>query len=530
MKVLITQNGIIFDETELFSVIGAGGMRHLRSKLTITHQVRIGNRVTPAKIQCLYKSEQVGNRLLFIAARHSNPVGKIHKYLLKLKGGANRADSFIENLVYDNKIPAGLALSDRSDSGIDLFDHQKQIVSYLFKNIYTKTMREQGIAGCVLVVGTGQGKSYIGTWVAARLCGKTAFILPNTAQIGEWKQIFQTHYPHLRIGEYHSKTKTDGDFVLMVKNSAVADEFKFNDGTVLSWKAYTSQFRTVIYDEIHKYPTHAFSEMFWRFGCKYTLGLTATPDERSDPFSAIYKKHVGPLITMDDITDDEPTPEPTLEQTTDEHSNIDWKARVRVIRYHGPSEYTKKLTGANDWMHAGKMAQQFCSDPYRNRLILKLIQECYADGRNVFVFAENRKSLTQLRDWLIKAPNAPHNIECPEEDVHTMMGGITQDEKADASKKGKIILITYGFGSDQISIVKMDTIILATSRKAQMKQVIGRIFRLGGDYSKERLIIDIVDEETDIKKQHSVRRKVYAASEYNIKIGKDESIKYTDLQ
>lgn len=522
---IITQKGLIFDEKALTNVIGAGGMRNIRSLLTLTHQVKIGMKVTPAKKQYLYKNSTMGPRKLFIVARHCDPVKKIYNYLLKMKEGTDRADAFIENIEYINNVPPGVAISKLLTPGIDLFDHQKSIVRYLFKHIYTPEKRKLGTAGCVLVIGTGQGKSYISTYMAAKLLGKTAFVLPNTAQIGEWRSIFATHYPNICIGEYHSKTKTDGDFVIMVKNSAVANEFKFDDGTIYNWRDYIPQFRTVIYDEVHKYPTEAFSEMFWRFGCVNTLGLTATPDIRNDPFDAVYKAHVGPLITMDVIESDDNGA--SNDAATDEHSNIKWKSRVRVIRYHGPSEYTQKLTGANGWMHAGKMAQQFCSDPYRNNLVLKLIQEMYEQGRNVFVFAENRKSLTQLRNWLV-SKSEHMEFECPEEDVHTMMGGITQEEKADASAKGKIILITYGFGSDQISIVKMDTIILATSRKAQMKQIIGRIFRLGSDYSKERLIIDIVDEETDIKKQHTARRKVYRESEYNIKIQKAETANYTD--
>jgi hypothetical protein len=75
----------------------------------------------------------------------------------------------------------------------------------------------------------------------------------------------------------------------------------------------------------------------------------------------------------------------------------------------------------------------------------------------------------------------------------------------------------------------MDTIILATSRMSQITQVIGRIFRRGGDKSIERIIVDIVDEETKIKKHHASRLKCYQKSQYNIKILPSEHVHYNEI-
>jgi predicted helicase len=157
--------------------------------------------------------------------------------------------------------------------------------------------------------------------------------------------------------------------------------------------------------------------------------------------------------------------------------------------------------------------------------------ELYAKGRNVYIFAVNRQSLTNMRNALVQGLNGIP-IETPEIDdmgIYEMMGGITQDEKELATRKGRIILITFAFGSDQISILQMDAIILADSRMSQMTQVIGRIFRRGGDKSIERIIIDVVDEETGIKKHHSKRVQVFKASKYNIRILPAEKISYKDI-
>jgi superfamily II DNA or RNA helicase len=532
MKVLLTHKGIIFDENSIISAIGRGALAHLKSKLTITHTIRIGNKMTQDKKMFLFKTAQVGERNLFITSRQSNPVKELYKYTLNLKDGANRADKFLESVEYINKVPPGHALplpQSPNESGIILHNDQKKLVDHLIQYVYNDEKRKLGQAGCVIYVGTGVGKSYLGTYLANYFGGKTAFILPNTAQLFDWKQIFAKHYPHIRIGEYHSKTKCDGDFVLFVKNSSVLDEFVFDDGRVITWQDYTVQFRTVIYDEIHKYPTGTFSEMFWRFGCQNMIGLSATPNERNDPFDIVYQKHVGDLVSMEDIEITDSADDADGTDSVDDADNIPWTAKVRVIRYHGSPEYTKVLTGANGWMHAGKMAQQFCQDPNRTKLILNLITEMYAQGRNIFIFAENRAALTALRKSLTTSLT-DIQLEVPEDTgIYELMGGISEDDKNKATQSGRVILITYAFGSDQISILQMDTIILATSRMSQITQVIGRIFRRGGDKSIERIIVDIVDEETKIKKHHASRLKCYQKSQYNIKILPSEHVHYNEI-
>ena len=57
-----------------------------------------------------------------------------------------------------------------------------------------------------------------------------------------------------------------------------------------------------------------------------------------------------------------------------------------------------------------------------------------------------------------------------------------------AKDNSRIILITYGYGSEALSIPKMDAIILASPRKAKIRQTLGRILRMGGNYESERMV------------------------------------------
>jgi superfamily II DNA or RNA helicase len=526
MKVLITHKGLIFHEGELLKLTTPGALRKLKQELTVTYQPSIKGRIIPAQKRYLYQSINSNGQPLLVVSRNSDAEKIIYNYLLEIKtNGSARADKFITSIEYVNKVKPGepFQCNISDDPGIILKPQQVRLVDHVFAHVYTDTRRKKGTAGCVLFVDTGKGKSYISAYSAARLGGKTAIIIPDTLQLEEWQKIFGTYYPNLRVGEYHSKLKKDGDVMLIVSNSAVTNEFKFKGGPIVPWQEYVQRFRTVIYDEIHNYPTPTLQKMFWRFGCANMMGLTATPGERADGFDIVYQKHVGPLLTLEDVADVE---------GSDEESEEEWKGRVRVIHYYGHPDYTKKISVSSDGMtHAGLMAQQFSRDPYRNKMIIELTRELYDQGRNVFIFAENKKYVTQMREMLTSAQAlADINIEAPQfddADVGVLKGGVSGDDKASASSSARVILITYSFGSEQLSIPKMDTIIFATSRRAKMRQITGRILRLGGDASVERYIIDIIDKETTIAKQFTDRNKVYKARGFTVM--RPERKNYTDF-
>jgi hypothetical protein len=55
----------------------------------------------------------------------------------------------------------------------------------------------------------------------------------------------------------------------------------------------------------------------------------------------------------------------------------------------------------------------------------------------------------------------------------------------------------------------MNSLILATPRKSNMTQILGRIYRLSSDATIKRHIIDIVDNKTCLKSQYYHRKKTY---------------------
>jgi hypothetical protein len=66
------------------------------------------------------------------------------------------------------------------------------------------------------------------------------------------------------------------------------------------------------------------------------------------------------------------------------------------------------------------------------------------------------------------------------------------------------------------SIVKMNGLVLAHSRKNKMRQFINRIFRLGSDATITREIWDICDIKTRIASQWRTRKEYYESKKYKI--------------
>ncbi len=88
-------------------------------------------------------------------------------------------------------------------------------------------------------------------------------------------------------------------------------------------------------------------------------------------------------------------------------------------------------------------------------------------------------------------------------------------------------MTTYQYSGTGVSINKMNAIILATPRKSNMKQIMGRIFRLKSDASITRDIIDIVDNRICLKSQYYTRKKTYINDLHAII--EDKKVKWEDF-
>lgn len=495
----LSKQGLLFNLFDILQCINMDQYLKLQESLTHTHTLKNGRRTVGQVVLRLFRIHTVGGengqtRRLFACARFCG----IQRLL------RNVCTKYDLRVKIENKILPGIDIPPRrARCGIYFTENQQLVFDYLMTNIYSPERRENGSSGCVFVMDTGHGKSYIAAKLIAKLAKKTLLVLPSQSLMGGWENLFAKWLPDLRVGKYYGREKVDGDVILTVINSTLSDMFYFIGQEKIPWVEFMNQFGLVIYDEIHNYPTAGRQEIFWRCGARCILGMTATPDERLDNMDMIYAKHIGPFVNAPEVPG----------YNNDE---ITWKGEVKVIHYHGHPDYTKRIMSQLETTNTTGMYKQFCADPYRNQLVLEEILSMQAEGLDVFCFSEHREYIEYLYGLLQVNGMRTTAPELAKGTVTRLIGGSTIDDHENA-KKTQIILVTYAYAKEGISIVKMNGIIFTTPRRNKMKQILGRILRRGGDPSIVRRIVDITDADTTLRSQLPTRKIEYARRGFPVK-------------
>ncbi len=497
MKIAITRFGLLISMKQIIDNIGLEAFAKIKDKLRINHTYKVG-RIPYHKSILLYKIVKIksnGQMIdCFRIARFSNIVDRFKKIKPDI------------NITYRIDIIPGKEIM-KTEEPI-LKDHQVVCTKHMMEKVYTKENVDNGKASCIFVMDTGQGKTYVASYMIHKFNKKTLIIIPNTNNLDGWHTALKKCLPSLKIGEYHTDIKSDGDVVIMTINSSINDEFNFKTETgrnKISSETYFQDFGFIIFDEIHDYPTETRQEIFWRTNFQYVLGLTATPNERTDCMDPVYYNHVGPILYAKEIPG-------FLELAKD----FIWKGEVSVLDYYGPPEFTKKYTNSMGTTDMVAMYKQLALDPHRTKMLVDQILTLKKEKRNIFVFAIHKQFLQTLKKDLVESGL---DVLVPELDsgIAQMSGGIDPVSKLLAETKADVILITYGYGKQSLSIPKMDTLILAQSLRNKTRQLLGRILRQGGDTSIVRKIVDVRDMKVSLKSQFDTRNEIYEEKEFTIK-------------
>jgi superfamily II DNA or RNA helicase len=478
ISAVMTMNGLLIRRN-------VSDMLDIPTKAVINHTKFIGKNVYTTTAE-LYRHVRIQDKQYCLLARFA---------LVSL---SDLYPDWLPEVTYKNTLlDLRKPKSEVYEPGVDLLENQNIAWKHLKKQVYNPENINRGLAGCILVMDTGLGKTYMGGAFIEYVRCKTLILVPNTTPIKEWRQMLNLCFPKLTVGQYHSKSKCDGDVVIMTINSALGKSFQVGSEK-LSADAYLCQFGAVIYDEVHDYAAPKRKEIFWKFNPLMCLGLTATPDERADGMDAVTYAHVGPVVRADKI------PGFNVEE-------IVWIGEVQVVKYSGPADYTHAYKNSQGWNDTQKMCEQFIADPYRNKLLIQQISKLYEQGKNIFVFSDRREYLHTLQNKLFE-----HNIVNEAPETQKLMGGATEEDKLNAENRARVILITYGYGIQSLSIPKMDAIVFATPRRRKMRQTLGRILRRSGDPTSKRIIVDIVDEATSMRSQYSTRKQIYKKKGFTI--------------
>ena len=379
--------------------------------------------------------------------------------------------------------------------------NQRVVFNELMATYFNAAQVQKGLAGTIINLEPGQGKTYLGMQVIAHLGLKTFIVTHNELILKQWADAIAQCMAGARVGLWYGKRKTanaDSDIIISIINSAINYEGWDNIGLC-------------IFDEAHLYCSKGRAEVFDKCQSTYMLGLTATPEDRKERQDGTYKIiqwHIGPVLDAAQVDGY------TVE-------DIPFQGRVRMVKYRGHPDYTETLINERlEIVSNSKMIAQLAQDPYRIKLVVRLTQEAIREtGINLFIFANRRSYLEDIHARLVEihgtAPLFFTNA-VEEAAIMTIMGNSTQDAVAAAEAHSRIILTTYQYFGVGKSIPRMNAMILATPFRTGSKQYIGRIFRLGSDYSIVRNIIDIVDWDTTLKSQWYSRKKYYAEKEYPI--------------
>ncbi len=396
----------------------------------------------------------------------------------------------------------------------ELFDNQLLVVNHLQEYLTTAPIGKQT---CVLNMQAGLGKTFIAGGIIAKLGLRTLYVVPKRplmlqavddlrmcytdpneqaeeynrlVDCGQAPEMPSFHY----INAYDPKRDNSQDAItVIVINSAVKQPRAFFEGYSL-----------VILDEVHMYCSDKRRTIFKQATAPVMIGMSATTADRKDGFDICtrYELCFDPVIMACDL------PGWAAQE-------VEFKTEVTLLRYYGPPEYTHALTHESTGvLFTPYMHKQSASDPYRVRLAVQEITALFNEGHNIYVFAEEREMLGNLESALALSS------------VGRFIGGMKDTEVKEVAKR-QILLTTYGFASTGVSIDKQTAIVFYTPRRANMKQILARILRRGGDTTITRRIIDIIDERTPMK--HQLVSRMGAYEHYGM-VCKKRRVTYEELQ
>ena len=370
----------------------------------------------------------------------------------------------------ENKIKDGVPINIKFSS--DLRDNQKPVVKK-----FIEAAEERG--GGIISVPCGFGKTVLALYLVAALKVKTLVIVHKEFLMDQWKERIEFFLPEAKVG------KLQGDVVKIDDMDIVIGMLQS-----ISMRDYPGDifdsFGFVIYDECHHLGAEVFSRSLIKVGCKYTLGLSATP-KRSDGLTKVFEWFLGDTVYC-------------IKQREQE------EVKVKLIKYYTEDEeYSDIKTNFKGQVNMPIMITNICLYSKRNKILLKEIEGCVKENRKILILSDRREHLKLL------------NKELDSREISNgfYLGGMKQKDLKETEDK-QVMLGTFSMASEGFDCKTLNTIILA-SPKSSIEQAVGRILR---QKKEDRLlvpmVIDIIDNFSIFGRQGEKRLKFYKKNKYNI--------------
>jgi superfamily II DNA or RNA helicase len=350
---------------------------------------------------------------------------------------------------------------------------------------YMKAATEVG--GGIISVPCGYGKTVIGLYLASKLGLKTLVVVHKEFLVNQWKERIKQFLPNARIGKIQSnKIFVEGyDIVIGMLQSISMKEYS---------EDMFKDFGFVIYDECHHLGAETFSRALLKTGCKYTLGLSATPT-RADGLTKVFQWHLGDIVYKINKREEE-------------------NVKVKLIEYTAPTGnlcavdevYDKIVLNYLKKPNMAQMINNICAYFPRTKHIINETVECLKEGRKILILSDRREHLKTIKTELDKT----------EFTSGYYLGGMKEKDLEETEGK-QVILGTFMMASEGFDCrYPLNTIILA-SPKSNIEQAVGRILRQDAkDQTFIPLVIDIMDSFSTFSGQCFKRIKFYQKNNYNI--------------
>ena len=370
----------------------------------------------------------------------------------------------------ENKIKDGDSIDIKFSS--DLRSNQLPVVKK-----FMEAAKERG--GGIISVPCGFGKTVLALYLVAALKVKTLVIVHKEFLMEQWKERIEFFLPGAKVGKLQGDIiKIEGcDIVIGMLQSISMRNYDDN---------IFDSFGFVIYDECHHLGAEVFSRSLIKVGCRYTLGLSATP-KRTDGLTKVFEWYLGDTVY-------------SIKQREEE------EVKVKLIKYYSDEdEYSEIKTNFKGQVNMPTMITNICLYIKRTEMILKEIEKCVKEDRKLLILSDRREHLKILNTHLNEL-NISNGF---------YLGGMKQKDLK-LSEDKQVMLATFSMASEGFDCKELNTIILA-SPKSSIEQAVGRILRQKKEDRKHiPMVIDIIDNFSIFARQGDKRIKFYNKNKYTI--------------
>ena len=339
-------------------------------------------------------------------------------------------------------------------------DYQEAVI----QEIYSELLKN---GSCIACLYTGWGKTFASLYISHLLGVKTVILVNKESLMEQWKEQIE-------------KFLNVSPGIIQGKNVDVAPCICIGMIQSISMKDYPPEifkdFSFAIYDETHHYCSKIFSNVFYKIGANFNLGLTATL-KRADRLEHTLEWFIGKIAVNVQLLIIEPT--------------------IKVYNFSNFTDNVIKYL-PNGKVNSPASITAITEIESRNEYILNLIKECYMSNRKILVLSDRKAHCDKLFNSLSHYS------------VGLYYGGM-KTENLKKSNECKIIIATYQMASEGYDNPGLDTLILA-SPKGNVEQAVGRILRRENE--NPPLVIDINDTISVFNNWYRKRLSLYKSKKF----------------